>query len=155
VLHRLDPVIDAEEEARTRGRPVHVDQDYLRADTIAAANAAGIAVRGASLLREELVLPQRTTKDKGREVTHSLPLSMYSTPGGLWQDPGRAAESPAEASTCGNQGFTKCVCSCRRTGLAGRRTAGGLAMRLRVVGAKVRVCGPPDCTEQLAEMQSR
>jgi hypothetical protein len=32
---------------------------------------------------------------------------------------------PAEARTCGNQGFTKYVCSCRRMGLAGRRTAGG------------------------------
>jgi hypothetical protein len=52
----------------------------------------GIAVRGASPLREELVRPQRTTKGKGKEVvTHSLPLSTYSAPGGLPQDPGRAA----------------------------------------------------------------
>ena len=64
-----------------------------------------IAVRGASLLREELVRPQRTTK--GKEVTHSLPLATYSAPGALRQDPGRAAESPAEARTCGNQGFAK------------------------------------------------
>jgi len=40
-----------------------------------------IAVRGASPLREELVHPQRTTK--GKESTHSLPLSTYSAPGGL------------------------------------------------------------------------
>ena len=33
-----------------------------------------------------------------------LPLSIYSAPGGLRQDPGRAAESPAEARTCGNGG---------------------------------------------------
>ena len=42
---------------------------------------AGIAVRGASPLREELVRPQRTAKGKGKEVTHSLPLSTYSAPG--------------------------------------------------------------------------
>ncbi len=35
----LTPVIDPEDEALTRGRLVHVDQYYLRADTIAAANA--------------------------------------------------------------------------------------------------------------------
>ena len=29
----------------------------------------------------------------------------------------------------------------------------GLAVRLRVLGAEVRVCAPPDCAEQLAEMQ--
>jgi hypothetical protein len=67
----------------------------------------------------------RTAKGKGKEVTRSLPLSMYSAPGGLRQDPGRVAESPGEARTCGNQGFAKYVCSCRRVGLAGRRTAGG------------------------------
>jgi hypothetical protein len=29
----------------------------------------------------------------------------------------------------------------------------GLAVRLRALGAAVRVCAPPDCAEQLAEMQ--
>jgi hypothetical protein len=29
----------------------------------------------------------------------------------------------------------------------------GLAVRLRALGAEVRVCAPPDCAEQLAEMQ--
>jgi ABC-type oligopeptide transport system ATPase subunit len=41
------------------------------------------------------IRPQRTIK--GKESTHSFPLSTYSAPGGLRQDPGRAAESPAEA----------------------------------------------------------
>ena len=36
---------------------------------------------------------------KGKEITHSLPLSMYSAPGGLRQDPGNAAEWLAEART--------------------------------------------------------
>ena len=29
----------------------------------------------------------------------------------------------------------------------------GLAVRLRALGAEVRVCAPPDCAEQLAEKQ--
>ena len=29
----------------------------------------------------------------------------------------------------------------------------GLAVRLRALGAEVRVCAPPDCAKQLAEMQ--
>jgi hypothetical protein len=37
------------------------------------------------------------------EIPHSPPLSTYSAPGVLRQDPGRVAESPAEAGTCGNQ----------------------------------------------------
>jgi hypothetical protein len=57
------------------------------------------AVRGALQLCEEVVRPQRTTKAK--EFTRSLPFSMCSAPGGLRQDPGRAAESPAEARTWG------------------------------------------------------
>ena len=91
---------------------------------------------------------------KRQGVTRSLPLSMYSAPGGLRQDPGRAAESPAEARTCGNQGVAKYVRPCRRMGLAGRRTAGGTR---GAVAHSVRRCGclraPPDCAEQLAEMQ--
>jgi hypothetical protein len=47
-----------------------------------------------------LSIPQRTTK--GKESTHSFRLSIYGAPGGLRQDPGRAAESLAEARTCGN-----------------------------------------------------
>ena len=31
----------------------------------------------------------------------------------------------------------------------------GLAVRLRGLGAEVRVCVPPDCAERLAEIQSR
>ena len=39
---------------------------------------------------------------KGKESTHSSPLSTYSAPGGLRQDPGRAVESPAVTRTWGN-----------------------------------------------------
>ncbi|MCX4530118.1 transposase [Streptomyces sp. NBC_00841] len=42
----LTPVIDPEDEALSRGRLVHVDQYYLRAGTIAAANAALIEAQG-------------------------------------------------------------------------------------------------------------
>ncbi len=40
------PVIDADDEALTRARLAHVDQHHLRADTIAAANAALITAQG-------------------------------------------------------------------------------------------------------------
>jgi hypothetical protein len=41
----------------------------------------------------------RLTQHAGeKEGTHSPPLSIYSAPGGLRQDPGRAAEWLAEAS---------------------------------------------------------
>lgn len=40
--------------------------------------------------------------EKGKEVTHSLPLSTYSAPGALRQGPGRAGESPAVTGICGN-----------------------------------------------------
>jgi hypothetical protein len=51
--------------------------------------ADGTDARGAPPLCEEVVRPQRTIK--GKESTHSSPLSTYSAPGGLPQDPGRAA----------------------------------------------------------------
>ncbi len=42
----MTPVINPAHEALTRARLVHVDQFYLRADTIAAANAALITAQG-------------------------------------------------------------------------------------------------------------
>ena len=56
------------------------------------------AVRGAPPLRKKVVSSQRTTKAKARR-SHSLPLLTYSAPGGLRQDPGRAAESAAGPRT--------------------------------------------------------
>jgi hypothetical protein len=101
-----------------------------------------ILVRGASLLREELVHLQRTTK--GRKITHSLPLSTYSAPGGLRQDPGRAAELSAKARTCGNDRFASaCVVVDVRIA-RGRRTAGGTrgaVAGIRRGGAGVRAAG--------------
>ncbi len=41
----LTPVIDPEHKALTRSRLSHVDQNYVRADTIAAANAALITAQ--------------------------------------------------------------------------------------------------------------
>jgi hypothetical protein len=54
------------------------------------------AVRGAPPLRKKVVSSQRTTKARR---SHSLPLLTYSAPGGLRQDPGRAAESAAGPRT--------------------------------------------------------
>ena len=82
-----------------------------------------------------------------------MPLSVYRAPGGLRQDPGRVAESPAEARTCGNQGFTKPVCFADVWAALNVEPTVGLAVRLRALGAEMRVCAPPDCAEQLAEMQ--
>jgi hypothetical protein len=81
---------------------------------------------------------------KRQGVARSLPLPIYSALGGLRQDPGRVAQSPAEARTCGNQGVAKYVCSCRRVGLAGRRTAGGArgaVAGIRCGGVGVRATG--------------
>jgi len=87
--------------------------------------------------------PQLTSKGKGKEVTYSLPLSTYSALGALRQDPGRAAESPAEARTCGNRGFAKYGSSCRRVGFAVPRTGGtcGAVAGSRCGGAGMRAAG--------------
>ncbi|KAF5997987.1 hypothetical protein BOG92_045555 [Streptomyces sp. WAC00263] len=52
-------------------------------------------------------------------MTHSLPLSTYSAPGGLRQGPRRAAESPAEAGICGNGESRSAGAVCRRGDRAG------------------------------------
>ena len=80
-----------------------------------------------------------------------MPFSRYSASGALRQDPGRAAESPAEARTCGNQGFAKYVCFVDVWVSRDVEPPVGLAVRLRALDAEVRVCAPPDCAEQLAE----
>src|ERR1700726_2824020 len=48
------------------------------------------------------------TNHKGKESAHISPLSIYSAPGGLRQDPGRGAEWLAGVRIYGN-GVTKCV----------------------------------------------
>jgi hypothetical protein len=60
---------------------------------------------------------------------------------------------PKPEPSAGIQGFAKYVRFCRRVGLADVEPPVGLAVRLRALSAEVRVCGPPDCTEQLAEIQ--
>jgi hypothetical protein len=67
------------------------------------------AVCGAPPLRKKVVSSQRTTKAKARR-SHSLPLLTYSAPGGLRQDPGRAAESAAGPRTDEDRGSRRaCV----------------------------------------------
>jgi hypothetical protein len=82
-----------------------------------------------------------------------LPLSTYSAPEGLPQDPGRAVESPAEARTYGNGSREVRVLLPARGSRGDVEPPVGLAVRLPALGAEVRVCPPPDCAEQLAEMQ--
>jgi len=55
---------------------------------------------------------------------HSLPLLTYSAPGGLRQDPGRVAQSPAEARTCGNRELRSTCALVDVWVSAGRRTGG-------------------------------
>jgi len=83
---------------------------------------------------------------------HSFPLSTYSAPGGLRQDAGRAAESPAEARTCGNGSREVRVLLSTYDSRGGVEPLVALAVRLRELGAQVRVCAPPDCAERLAEV---
>jgi hypothetical protein len=69
---------------------------------------------------------------------YSPPLSTYSAPGGLWQDPGRAAELPAEARTRGS-GSCEVRVSLSTYGSRGDvEPLVGLAARLRALGAQVR-----------------
>ncbi|AVV46575.1 hypothetical protein C6376_39660 [Streptomyces sp. P3] len=95
-------------------------------------------------MREGLVRSQRTAKSKGKEVTHSLPLSTYSARGALRQGPGRGAESSTEARTQGNQGFAKYVRLSRLWVPREVNPPVGLAVWLRARAAEVRVCAPPD-----------
>src|SRR5262249_11479040 len=81
---------------------------------------------------------------KGNGGTYFSPFSTYGTLD-LWQDPGRAAESSAEAGTCGRRSREMRVWL-SADGSRGRvEPVVGLAMRLRALGTQVRVCAAPDC----------
>ena len=75
-----------------------------------------------------------------------MPLLTYSAVGGLRQDPGRTAESSAEATTCGNGGHDVRVSLSMHGGGADVEPVVGLAVgltasvRLRAPGAEARVC---------------
>ena len=100
------------------------------------------AVRGAPPLRKKVVSSQRTTKAKARR-SHPLPLLTYSAPGGLRQDPGRAAESATGPRT--DEDMDRDVRVLLSTdGGRGDEPLVGLAVRLRALGAEVRMCAPPD-----------
>jgi vancomycin aglycone glucosyltransferase len=111
--------------------------------------ADGTAVCSAPPLREEVVRPQRTIK--GKESTHSSPLSTYNAPRGLRQDRGRAAESPTRPEST-EMGIAKCVLLSTYDSRGGVEPLVALAVRLRELGAEVRACAPPDCAERLAEV---
>ena len=86
-------------------------------------------IASVSRARARLVVRPQRTKEKGKEVTHSLPLSMYTAPGGLRQDQGRAAQStvrgqnPTDGSGEMMQGHAVVVAGRGPTGLvlAGER----------------------------------
>lgn len=79
-----------------------------------------------------------------------MPLSTYSALGGLPQDPGRGAESSAEATTCGYWGHEVRVLA-TYGGRGDVEPVVGPAVRLRVLGAEVRGCAPPDWAEWSAD----
>src|SRR6266542_604306 len=82
----------------------------------------------------------------------SFPLSTYSAPGDLRQDPGRAAESLAEARTYGNGSREMRVLLSTYGSRGDVEPLAGLAVRLRALGADVRVCASPDFAERPAEV---
>jgi hypothetical protein len=73
-----------------------------------------------------------------------LPLSTYSALGGWRQDPGRAAESPAEARTYGKWEQQVRVLLSTHDSRRDVEPLVGLVARLRELGPEVRVCAPPD-----------
>lgn len=77
-------------------------------------------------LMVRLVRPQ-LDKDKGKEVTHSLPHPSYNAQVGLRQAPGRAGESPIDARNCGDSRMRDVRARpCRRVGLEGMSNPPGL-----------------------------
>ncbi len=63
--------------------------------------------RETSLGRRSATRP--LSSDDGTSESHVPATSTYSAPGGLRQDPGLAAESPAEVGTCGDDPAAVCV----------------------------------------------
>src|SRR6266566_1880368 len=70
--------------------------------------------------------------------------------GGLRQDPGRAAESAAGPERTKTRGHDVRVLLSTYGG-RGDEPLVGLAVRLRALGAEVRVCAPPDWAERPAD----
>ncbi len=95
---------------------------------------------GPPSLREEVVRPQRTIRKGG---IHSPPLSTYSAPGGLPQDPGHAAEWLPGGQNPRKWGREVRVLLSTYDSRGGVEPLVGLAVRLRALGAEVRVCAPP------------
>jgi hypothetical protein len=100
------------------------------------------AVHGAPPLRRRLSVPA-DDNGKGKESCPSLPLLTYSAPGGLRQDPGRAAESAARPRADEDMGPQRRVLLSTDGG-RGDEPLTGPVVRLRALGAEMRVCAPPD-----------
>jgi hypothetical protein len=77
-----------------------------------------------------------------------LPLLTYSALGGLRQDPGRGAESSAEANQPAEVGHDVRVLLSTYGGRGDVEPVVGLAVRSRALGAQVRVCALPDSAER-------
>jgi vancomycin aglycone glucosyltransferase len=82
----------------------------------------------------------------------AFPLSTYNAQGDLRQDPGRGAQSLAEARTCGNGGCDLRVLLSTWGSQGDVEPLLGLAVALRALGAEVRMCAPPDFAQQAARV---
>jgi len=85
--------------------------------------------------------------DGKRQGDLSLPPLTYSALGGLRQDPGRGAESSAEANLR-KWGHDVRVLLSTGGGRGDVEPVVGLAVRSRALGAQVRVCALPDSAER-------
>ena len=98
----------------------------------------------AERLSGKMACPPAANDQGEMESTYSSPLSIYSAPGGLRQDPGHAVKSPAGARTCGNGSREVRVLLSTYGSRGDVGPMAGLAVRLQALGAEVRVCAPPD-----------
>jgi hypothetical protein len=89
--------------------------------------------------------PSTADHERIKENTRSLALSEYSAPGGLREDPGRAPASPPNARTGGNRSHEMSVMLSKHGSRGDIEPMAGLAVRLRTLGAEVRVCAPRFC----------
>ena len=107
------------------------------------------AVRGAPPLRKKVVSSQRTTKAKARR-SHSLPLLTYSRLGACGKARVVLQNRRPDQERTKTWGHDVRVLLSTYGG-RGDEPLVGLAVRLRALGAEVRVCAPPDWAERPAD----
>jgi hypothetical protein len=100
------------------------------------------AVRGAPPLREKVVRSQRTTRQRQGDLT-PCHFNVQRT-GGLAARPGSGRRIGGRTENGRRHGATDVRALSSTDGGRGDEPLVGLAVRLRALGAEVRVCAPPD-----------